>query len=182
MQQYSSIRAFLYPTSSRAKVIKINLASWHALFAKAHTLQLLRASIIRKCNKIRQTDYISKLRSKIKHNLGPPIMGVVLIERQPLCGIIVMPGCSGLIGGVWHGHSFTSLSDMIWVSFYDCLLLLIKHCDCTWYSRKDYNFVFAFDTNNICSKWYMGIQFKKWFKIQWCTNGLEHVPLLNKTT
>ncbi len=115
MLQYSSIRAFLYPTSSRAKVIKINLASWHALFAKAHTLQLLRASIIRKCNKIRQTDYISKLRSKIKHNLGPPIRGVVLIERQPLCGIIVMPGhrC-GLTGGVWHilaaysHHSFTA--------------------------------------------------------------------------
>lgn len=70
MLQYSPIRVLLYTTSSKAKVIKINLASWHALFAKAYTVQLLRASIITKCNKIRETDYISKLRSKIKHNLG----------------------------------------------------------------------------------------------------------------
>lgn len=70
MLQYSPIRVLSYTTSSKAKVIKINLASWHAPFAKAYTAQLLRASIITKCNKIRQTDYISKLRSKIKHNLG----------------------------------------------------------------------------------------------------------------
>lgn len=44
--------------------------SWHALFAKEHTEQLLWASIIRKCNKIRQTDYISELGSKIKTQFG----------------------------------------------------------------------------------------------------------------
>lgn len=167
MLQYSSIRAFLYPTSSRAKVIKINLASWHALFAKAHTLQLLRASIIRKCNKIRQTDYISKLRSKIKHNLGPPIMGVVLIERQPLCGIIVMPGCSGLIGGVWHGHSFTSLRKWfklgITINLGYLFLTVVK--------------ILALYKNIKMSRGHLAANLKYALKF----NGLKHIPLLNKT-
>ena len=61
--------------------------SWHALFAKEHTEQLLWASIIRKCNKIRQTDYISELGSKIKTQFGEGFNygGCArLFEHQPL--------------------------------------------------------------------------------------------------
>lgn len=67
--------------------------SWHALFAKEHTEQLLWASIIRKCNKIRQTDYISELGSKIKTQFGKGFnYGACarLFEHQPLSRLTVV--------------------------------------------------------------------------------------------
>lgn len=60
---------FMYTTYNAIKLSRLIL--WADVSsAKAYTVQLLRASIITKCNKIKQTDYILKLRSKKKHNLG----------------------------------------------------------------------------------------------------------------
>lgn len=105
--------------------------SWHALFAKEHTEQLLWASIIRKCNKIRQTDYISELGSKIKTQFGEGFNYgdcACLFEHQPLNHSAVAK----------LGHKFASecvvlctflrsckTAGKVYTSLYSCLLISV---------------------------------------------------------